>query len=252
MLPLIVISMNEVLLIIPAYNESESIKKVVTSAKKYIKNILVIDDGSTDSTTEEIKNTNITLIKNKTNRGKGCSLRKGFDYAIQHKYDIVITMDADGEHNANNIPLLLKKLKKSEIVVGERDRFRSKNRKLLNYWTNLWVRSVLPNIEDTQCGFRAVKTNLLKKMNLTSDNFEIELEMLLEALKNKAKITTTTITYYPVKTSKMGFNDYIKINNLFDRWIIKNNKFLKVGKFKKIGLIISAYCGLAIGSIFEK
>ena len=161
-------------------------------------------------------------------------------------------MDADGEHNANNIPLLLKKLKKSEIVVGERDRFRSKNRKLLNYWTNLWVRSVLPNIEDTQCGFRAVKTNLLKKMNLTSDNFEIELEMLLEALKNKAKITTTTITYYPVKTSKMGFNDYIKINNLFDRWIIKNNKFLKVGKFKKIGLIISAYCGLAIGSIFEK
>lgn len=242
--------MDKTLLIIPAYNESKSIKEVVASAKRYIKNILVIDDGSTDNTIERIKS--ILLIKNKKNKGKGYSLRKGFNYAIKHNYDFVVTMDADGEHNPKDIPYLLKKIKKSDMVVGERDRFRSANRRLLNYWATLGVRSILPTIRDTQCGFRAIKTKLLKKMNLTSNNFEIELEMLLEALKNRAKITTLKIAYHPTKTSKMRFKDYIKINNLFDRWVIKNNKFLKMDKFKKIGLIISAYCGLAIGSIFEK
>lgn len=242
--------MDKTLLIIPAYNESKSIKEVVASAKRYIKNILVIDDGSTDNTIERIKDT--LLIKNKKNRGKGYSLRKGFNYAIKHNYDFVVTMDADGEHSPKDIPYLLKKIKKSDMVVGERDRFRSANRRLLNYWATLGVRLILPTIKDTQCGFRAIKTNLLKKMNLTSDNFEIELEMLLETLKNKAKITTLKIAYHPTKTSKMRFNDYIKINNLYDRWIIKNHRFLNINKFKKIVLITSVHLGLAIGNLLEK
>ena len=242
--------MNKALLIIPTYNEEKSIKEVLIAAKKYIKDILVINDCSTDNTVKEIKK--VILIKNKENKGKGYSLRKGFIYAINHNYDVIITMDADGEHNPKDIPLLLEKIKKTDIVVGERNIFRSKKRRLLNYWTNLWVRLMLPYLKDTQCGFRAIKLDLLKKMNLTSNNFEIELEMLLEALKNKAKIAKFNITYSPVRTSKMGFRDYIKINNLFDRWIIKNHKFLNINKFKKISLIISAYCGLTIGSIFER
>ena len=198
-----------------------------------------------------VKRLKVPFISHAENKGKAKSLIDGFDYALRNNYDIVITMDGDGEHNPSDIPHFMVKIKNRDILIGQRRQFRSFGRKIVNKWCNFWFNLVLPDIEDVQCGFRAIKSSLLKKLNLNTTGFEIEINLLLEALRNNAVISKVFINTKPRQGTNLTIKDYIRINNFFDRWVLKNHKYLNINPIKKLFLLIFAYLGLVIFRRFE-
>jgi len=234
------------LIVIPAYNEGRHIADVLKAIPKNTGKILVVDNASTDNTVEIVKKCNASLLRHPVNTGKASSIIDGFKYAIKNKFDVVVAMDADGEHPPDRIKDFLGAIRDNDVVVGQRKSYRSLWRKILNKWNNLWIQMLLPQIEDTQCGFRAIRTELLKKMSLKSQGFEIEMEMLLEAYKNRARIGTINILTKPIRKTTLKFRDYLRINNFFDRWVLKNKQHLNTGNLKCFLLIMFAYLGLII------
>jgi len=109
------------LVIIPCYNSERFIERVVKDVKKYLKDILIIDDGSTDNSLEKIKKIkNINYIALKKNKGKGAGLKTGFGYAIKKSYQAVLTIDSDYQHKPYDIPNFIKAYDKYDLIIGTR------------------------------------------------------------------------------------------------------------------------------------
>lgn len=192
---------EDILIIIPAYNEEKSIENLLKELKKNFKNILVIDDGSTDKTKEIVQNEEVILISHKINKGKGEALKTGFKYAIEKNFPAVITMDGDGQHlpeEALKFAEKYKKNKKTGILIGKRDIF-SRDMPLIRKITNISM-SILISIlsfqwiPDTQCGFRLIKTDVIKRIRLYTSHFETESEILIKACLKGIKIKSIPVT----------------------------------------------------------
>ena len=233
--------------IIPAYNE-KNIKKIATESARFVDKLLVIDYGSDYPVKKGRK---YLVLRNNQNKGKGYSLKRGFEYAVKGGYDAVITLDGDGEHEPSAIPVFLKKLESSDIVIGQRTNYRSLQRNILNRWAGFWLRLLLPSVKDTQCGFVALRTDLLKKLKITASGLSINLELLLEAFKNNAKFDFVSLGATQKKDTHVALKDYAKINNLFDRWVIKNYKDIKMPILKKYFILNAAVIGLIFGGVLE-
>lgn len=232
--------------IIPCYDENITcLERIIKTTNKFVDKILVIDDGNKP----QINIPNCVIVRNKKRMGKGYSLRKGFKYALKNKFDIIITLDGDGEHNPADITKIEKEIKKKDVVLGQRTVYKSKTREVLNLWSAFWVRLLNPSIKDVGCGFRAIRKGLLSKMCLTSEGFEIEVEMVLESIRNKAAVGLIQLKTNPNKKSHVKIKDYIQINNLFDKWVLKNKDYINIPPFKKRILTASAFIGLNIGRL---
>ena len=232
--------------IIPCYNENhETVQDVVDRTKEYVDEVLVIDDGS--KIPIELKNCKI--LRNEPNRGKGFSLIRGFDYGKRNNFDVLITLDSDGEHLPEEIPLFLEKIKNYDFVIGQRKSYRSFKRKALNYFATFWFMLLIPGIRDMYCGFRTIKIEKLKEMEINDSNFELEPEMLLDAVKKKIKIGFVDIKTNPLEKSHLKFENYLRTNNMYDRWILENYKYLNFGK--RLILVPSAYIGLKITKLLR-
>ncbi|MGB9937108.1 MAG: glycosyltransferase family 2 protein [Methanobacterium sp.] len=211
--------------IIPAYNEEISIGSIVLSVKKYVDNIIVVDDGSTDKTIEIAELAGAEVIKHINNQGKGAALKTGFK-AVENS-DIIITIDSDGQHNPEDIKKLIKPIidGEADIVNGSRyltgknentPIYRRVGQTVLDKATNLG--SGL-KITDTQSGFRAFAVHTLPIFRFYSSGFGIESEMLIDASKAGLKIKEVEIgVRYDVDCSTKdpvthGFGVLIKILN---------------------------------------
>lgn len=202
---------EDILVIIPAYNEEKAIGKLLRELKKYFKNILVINDGSTDRTKEIVEKENVKIISHPFTKGKGEALKTGFFYAIKNNFPAVITMDGDGQHLPEEALKFVKKYREKKDVgiwVGKRNIF-LKDMPLIRRVTNLSM-SVLISllsfywIPDTQCGFRLIKTDILKKVKLYTSYFETESEILIKARWKGVKIKSIPIkTIYGKEKSKI-------------------------------------------------
>jgi len=183
---------SKVLIIIPAYNEEKKIRKVIEKCLKYSKYVLAIDDGSKDNTLKEIKKTKAIYLVNKLNKGKGYSLRKGFRYALKNKFDIVVTLDADGQHDPKFIPKFVKGIERGyDIIIGTRRKRHSsmpKRRRTSNFILSL-IFSVASRtwIKDTQSGYRAIRVKALKGLKLKTSGYETESEILMKLGRRGAK-----------------------------------------------------------------
>ena len=240
----------KILAIIPSYNEKISIlREVVTETKKYVDKVLVIDDGSKEKLKLGFKG--ITVLRNEPNKGKGYSLLRGLKYAVDNKYDVAITLDGDGEHRPYEISQFLKKIKKYDFVVGQRKSYRSFKRKFLNSFATFWFALLIPGIKDMYCGFRAIKIDSYKKMNLQGSGFELEPEMLLESVKNNISIGYVNNETTPLNKTNLKAEDYLRTNELYDRWILRNHRSLRVNFIKKSFLRFSAHTGLFITKIIK-
>lgn len=211
--------MKKICAIIPAYNTESTISKVINGLSRFFKpsEIIVIDDGSSDDTYQRAKHEGAIVLKNKKNQGKGFSLKKGFKYAIKQGYNAVICLDADLQHDPDDIPLFIHYYDKTDadLVLGSRIHDLSKmplDRQFSNQTTSLII-SLLTGrrVRDSQCGYRLIKTKVLKSIRLTSDKYETESELLVKALKAKYKIT-----HVPVKT--IYNNQPSHIHRLIDTW----------------------------------
>ena len=175
--------------IIPAYNEAASLTGILYQLKEKDLSVLVIDDGSIDNTYSLAKNKADLVIKNDKNRGKGMSLNEGISYLIKNKdFDYVLTMDADGQHSPEDIDNFLREAQREEcFVVGNRMMNPSGMPKLRIIVNNLMSKLISKiagqRIPDTQCGFRLIKREVLEKIIIKTNKFEIETELIIKAAR---------------------------------------------------------------------
>lgn len=183
---------SPVSVIIPAYNEEKTIGNVIADTINVMNSqdlpyeIIVVDDGSTDRTGLIASQYKATILTNKTNRGKGYCLRRGFQRA---NGDIIVTLDSDGEHQPKEIVDLLEPILMGTDLVGG-SRFLGKSRnfttRLNGIGNNLFNISIElltgAQITDSQSGFRAVKKEVLDAINLESDGYEIETEITVKSI----------------------------------------------------------------------
>ena len=185
---------------IPAYNEERNIAKTIRNVAKFVNQVIVCDDGSTDNTVSEAENTGAYVIKLQKNAGKGAALKEIFKFAKSSNIDIMITIDADGQFIPEEIPLLLKPIieKKSDIVVGyrfddktEMPKYRKIGNKFLDKITNL-AEDI--GVRDTQSGFRSYSKKAIETINFNTDGFGADSEILIDATQKKLKISEEKVT----------------------------------------------------------
>ncbi len=186
--------------LIPARNEAEHIASVVQGVLKAVNNVVVVDDGSTDSTGKIIATLPVQVISQE-HMGKGAALKAGFKYAMECGYDWVITIDGDGQHDWAEIAGFVNALQgnNTDMIIGTR-MTDTKDMPLLRLLTNNIMSRVISavsgqQIPDSQCGFRAISCDMLSKVTLDTDNYDTESELIIKASKNGFRITSI-----PVKT----------------------------------------------------
>ncbi len=150
----------KVTVVIPARNEEKSIYGVVSGARQYADDVIVVDDGSVDATGRIASEAGATVTVNKQRRGYITALRTGIGQATG---DIIVTMDADGEHNPGDIPLLIQPLNDNiaDLVLGRRTKVTRLSERFINWLTRLRVK-----ISDSCTGFRAMRRDLALKLSL--------------------------------------------------------------------------------------
>ena len=196
------------IVLIPAFNEAAAIESVVEKSLQYVDDVLVIDDGSSDDTSQLAENAGAIVIKHHTNFGKGVSLKDGFGQV--HDYDVVVTIDGDGQHNPDEIPLLIKPIidKKADFVNGSRylngfeentPAYRRVGQRVLDIATNITSGT---HVTDSQSGFRAFSAKAVKCFKFRDTGFGIESEMIADAAENDLIILEVPITVrYDVENS---------------------------------------------------
>jgi glycosyltransferase involved in cell wall biosynthesis len=171
---------NNFYVIIPACNEEKRILDVINNTKKYAKNIIVVDDGSKDSTYNKARKKGVDVLRHIINLGKGAALKTGCDYAIKQGAKKLIVMDADGQHDPSEIPNFVKNLNNVDIVLGYR---KLKNIPLVSKFGNWFISRATKllyglDLKDTQGGYRAFKSNVYKKIRWKANDYSIESEMI--------------------------------------------------------------------------
>lgn len=193
--------------VIPVFNEEQTIGDIITRTKRTMEQmgvsyeVLVVDDGSGDRSAEISQEKEARVLKEK-HQGKGYALRSGFKQA---NGELIVTLDSDGSHQPEEIPLVLRCIRegRADFVIGSRFFNSNANRakvpkvnrtgnKLFNDLTG-FLTSV--KISDSQSGFRAIRSSLIKKMKLGSRGYEVESEMLIKALKMGARVAETPISF---------------------------------------------------------
>ncbi|MDK2869679.1 MAG: hypothetical protein PWP39_914 [Pyrococcus sp.] len=199
-------------IIIPAYNEEKRIGNVLARIPDFVDEVIVIDDGSSDATYEIARRYADKVVKLNKNMGKGAALREGLKHASG---DIIVFMDADGQHDPEEISKLLEPIikDKADFVIGKRIIKAGKRplpRKLSNFITTALIRlKTKQRIEDSQSGFRAIRREFVPE--ITSDRYEVETEVLIKAAKKGARITEVPVsTRYDLETGKFRLEDIIR------------------------------------------
>lgn len=204
--------MFKILCIIPAYNEEKHIANIVSNSLKRLP-VLVIDDGSNDNTTLAAQKAGALVITNKVNKGKGVALLTGFKWAIQNDYQVVITLDGDGQHNPDEIPRFLDAFSASNetanLIIGTRQFERMPMRRRIpnSLAYHLFSWTVGQKIADNQSGYRLVSHKLMTEMlNSRENGFEFELEMIVKAVQMERH----SILEIPISTIYANETSHIK------------------------------------------
>ncbi|MFA5118170.1 MAG: glycosyltransferase family 2 protein [Candidatus Omnitrophota bacterium] len=187
--------------IMPAYNESRAIEGLIKCLREQNLATIVIDDGSSDNTASLAKLSGAVVLENPQNIGKGASLTKGFDYALSQGFDAVVTMDGDGQHLPEEAAHFITVAERSNagILIGNRMNqvqnmpfIRVQTNKFMSWIISRLCRQMIP---DTQCGFRLIRSEVLKKISLRTYKYEAESEILIQAARLGFSIESV-----PVKT----------------------------------------------------
>ncbi len=171
--------------VIPAYDEEERIGQVVEAARRHAPLVIVVDDGSRDATAEVAEKAGALVLRHSRNEGKGAALQTGFQHALSKDCDVVIAMDADGQHNPDGIPPFLEAYRRTGIPVLLGNRIpHMEAMPRIRRWTNRIMSMMISRImkqyiPDTQCGYRLFRRDVLPYLNAESHRFAAESEILL-------------------------------------------------------------------------
>lgn len=191
--------------IIPTYNNENTIVQVIEDALNYTSDIIVVADGPTDSTLEKLKNiSTITLVSYEPNRGKGFAIRQGLKKAEELGFDYAITMDSDGQHFAKDIPVFINQLEKKPgaLIVGARQmegQNQNKSSGFANKFSNFWYFvDTFHSLPDTQSGYRLYPVKRTNRIYFVSSKYEFEVEVLVKANWRGIPVISVPVSvYYP-------------------------------------------------------
>ena len=245
---------------IPAYNEEATIGSVVLKARKHVDEVIVIDDGSADATSEVARLAGAKVIRHENNLGKGAALKAAFDWASKANADVLVTLDADGQHNADEIPSLVRPIfaGEADVAIGSRfldsessaPRYRKLGQDILTGATNIGGGL---EIRDTQSGFRAFSKKVFKSFSFRERGMGIESEMLMDLAKGGFTILELPIScrYDVEKPSKKNpISHGISVILSIVRYVGMNRPLTFFGIPGFISLLIGIYFGLKVVNIF--
>ena len=186
---------------IPAYNEEKNIAGIISKLKKYTDSIIVCDDGSSDLTGDISEQLGAIVIKHSKNRGYGAAINSLFLKAKELESDVFLTLDADGQHRIEDIPIVTDPIIKNEVdlVIGSRfldtkseemPNYRKVGIKIITKITNL---SIKEKLTDSQSGFRAYSRKALQEITPTDDGMGVSTEILIKASNLELKVAEVPI-----------------------------------------------------------
>ena len=191
----------EVTVGIPAYNEEKNIASIIVKLKKISSRIIICNDGSTDSTGLIAKELGAIVINHQKNQGYGAAIKSIFLKSKEIGAKVLVTLDADGQHDVNEIDKLLKPItdNKCDIVIGSRFLGETENipsyRKLgINVITKLTNASIKKNLTDSQSGFRAYNKKVIEQVQLSDSGMGVSTEILIKASSKEFRIAEVPIT----------------------------------------------------------
>jgi glycosyltransferase involved in cell wall biosynthesis len=191
--------MMRVCAVLPALDEAGAIAAVIRGVRPHVEEVLVVDDGSTDGTADAATRAGATVVRHDTNRGKGCALRTALAYVLDRPFTHVLLMDADGQHAPDDVPAVIAAGNDPavDLVVGERA-FSRRAMPRARYYSNVigsWALSKFIGVPvaDTQSGFRLIRCDALRRIDLTARGYEIETEMLIRLMRRGARLRRVAV-----------------------------------------------------------
>ena len=188
----------KVIALIPAYNEESTIAEVLVKTKPFVDGIIVVNDGSTDRTAQIAQGQGAIVVSHVINRGLGAAIGTGFAAAKKLGADVVVTLDADGQHDANEIAKFVEAIEAgADVVIGSRMLTKSGmplHRRVANIIGN-FVTLILFGawVTDSQSGFRAFTTYALGKIEVKTNRMEVSSELIAEARRHKLTLVEVPI-----------------------------------------------------------
>ena len=184
-------SETSILALIPAWNEATRIGPIVEATLTYLP-VLVVDDGSQDDTSTVAEASGAIVVRHPQNQGKGVALMTGFSWALEHDYEAVLTLDADGQHDPADISKFLaaREAGAGDLIVGRRDFGQMPFPRFLSNPFGSWLLSQAlgARIYDNQSGFRLHSRRFLENLDLTTTGFELEVEVIVQAVRKGIRI----------------------------------------------------------------
>jgi glycosyltransferase involved in cell wall biosynthesis len=227
---------QSILAIIPAFNEEKTIADIVRQTSAYL-TVLVVDDGSRDSTFALAERSGAQVLRQVPNQGKGVALRAGFKWAMEHDYAACITLDADGQHDPHEIPAFFEALQSQnrsspcDLIIGQRNyRHMPFTRRLANtLGRRIFSWAVGQDIPDNQSGYRLVSRRLMEAcLESQETGFEFEVEQIVVCLKRGWRLG-----WLPIRTIYTGGASHIQpLPHLygFIRTALRARKMLKTAQ----------------------
>ena len=212
--------------IIPTYNNGKTLLQVIYDVSAYATNIVVINDGSTDSTSLLLEDqTAISVVEYEKNIGKGNALKIGLEWAQENGFSYAISIDSDGQHFASDIPQFIEAIRESpnSLIIGSRNLHEEnmpKKNTFGNKFSNFWVKIETGlNLPDTQSGFRLYPIDKLKDIRLFTKKYEFEIEIMVKLAWHQVPVVPVLIkVYYPEGSDRVThfrpFWDFVRIGFL--------------------------------------
>ena len=252
-----------IIALIPAYNEEKSIGRVVEDTRRYVQNVVVVDDGSTDGTGKAAISAGATVLTHERNRGYGSALATGFTYFRNNGAGVMVVLDGDGQHDPGQIPQLIAPIieGKADIVIGSRfmdgeqkSRMPTYRRFGIGVVNKAWRFASSDSMTDTQCGFRAYSRHAIDGIRIMEAGMSASLEVLDQASDNNLKVVEVPVSVrYGGNTSSMepGKHGMELINYILKKLKEEHPLLIFGGGGMVLNVIGLGFGVLAMNSYFE-
>ncbi len=217
-------------IIIPTYNNEKTLRRVLDKTLVFTNEIIVVNDGSTDSTVEILKEyPQIKIIHQPKNQGKGMALRTGFKEALKLGFDYAVTIDSDGQHFPEDIPVFLEEIQKNgeALLIGDRNMEQEGipgKSSFGNRFSNFWYQFETGiQLNDTQSGFRLYPIRRMKDLKFFTQKFEFEIEVIVKAAWAGIPVKNVPIQVLYDESERVShfrpFKDFTRIS-LLNTWLV--------------------------------